>query len=207
MLTALVVSAVFLASYLYYHFVVKQRPADALRRAGPDAAGWVRTCTTRILLTHTVLAVVVAPLALVTAYLGLRGRLARHVRAGPLDAADLAVRVGDRRGGLLDAVPALSRRRDAAATMTQRRRRDGMRRFARSCWLWCCSPVLACSATPRARLRLPAPERGGVAESSGAEEDDQHARGRGLQPQHLPDGRRCRICLLGAGRLPGLPAV
>jgi uncharacterized membrane protein YozB (DUF420 family) len=32
------------------------------------------------LLTHTVLATIVAPLALVTAYLGLRDRLTRHVK-------------------------------------------------------------------------------------------------------------------------------
>ena len=33
-----------------------------------------------VLMTHTALAAVVAPLALYTAYLGLRGRLERHVR-------------------------------------------------------------------------------------------------------------------------------
>jgi uncharacterized membrane protein YozB (DUF420 family) len=40
----------------------------------------VRQAYYAILLSHTVLAVVATPLALWTAYLGWRGRLARHVR-------------------------------------------------------------------------------------------------------------------------------
>jgi protein SCO1/2/putative membrane protein len=75
MLTALVVSTVFLASYLYYHFVV--RGGEPTRFRGPDLA---RYTYLTILLTHTVLAAAVAPLALVTTYLGLRDRLARHVK-------------------------------------------------------------------------------------------------------------------------------
>jgi uncharacterized membrane protein YozB (DUF420 family) len=75
MLTALGVSAAFLACYLYYHFVVKNgRPTPF------TGEGWVRATYFAILLSHTVLAAVVAPLALATAYLGLRGRLVRHVR-------------------------------------------------------------------------------------------------------------------------------
>ncbi len=75
MLTALGVSVLFLASYLYYHFQVK-----AGRPTPFPGEGWVRPVYFTILLTHTVLAAVAAPLALVTAYLGLRGRLTRHVR-------------------------------------------------------------------------------------------------------------------------------
>lgn len=75
MLTALGVSVAFLVSYLYYHFQVKGgRPTPFLGQ------GWVRPVYFTILLTHTILAAVAAPLALMTAYLGLRGRLARHVR-------------------------------------------------------------------------------------------------------------------------------
>jgi len=75
MLTALGVSVLFLVSYLYYHFQVKGgQPTRFL------GEGWVRPVYLTILLTHTVLAAVAAPLALVTAYLGLRGRLKRHVR-------------------------------------------------------------------------------------------------------------------------------
>jgi putative membrane protein len=75
MLTALGVSAVFLVSYLYYHFVVKNgRPTPF------TGQGWVRRVYFAILLSHTVLAALTAPLALATAYLGVSGRLVRHVR-------------------------------------------------------------------------------------------------------------------------------
>lgn len=75
MLTALTVSAVFLASYLYYHFVVKGgKPTEF------TAGGWPRIAYFTILISHTLLAMAAAPLALYTTYLGLRGRLARHVR-------------------------------------------------------------------------------------------------------------------------------
>jgi uncharacterized membrane protein YozB (DUF420 family) len=74
MLTALALSALFLASYLHYHFVVGRQtefPAEAV---------WVRRVYYTILVSHIVLAVVVVPLALFTAYLGLSDRLPRHVR-------------------------------------------------------------------------------------------------------------------------------
>jgi uncharacterized membrane protein YozB (DUF420 family) len=75
MLAALGVSAVFLLSYLYYHFVVKD--GQPTRFTGPDG---VRLAYLAVLLSHTILAVVVAPMALFTAYQGLRSRLARHVK-------------------------------------------------------------------------------------------------------------------------------
>jgi protein SCO1/2/putative membrane protein len=75
MLSALTVSAVFLASYLYYHFAVLR--GEPTRFTGE---GWVRPVYYGVLLSHTVLAVVVAPLALTITYLGLRNRLVRHVR-------------------------------------------------------------------------------------------------------------------------------
>jgi putative membrane protein len=75
MLMALAVSAAFLASYLYYHLVVRR--GEPTRFVGPEP---VRAVYLAVLLSHTVLAVVVAPLALVTAYLGLTGRYPRHVR-------------------------------------------------------------------------------------------------------------------------------
>lgn len=75
MMAALAVSAIFLSSYLYYHFVV--RGGEPTRLQGPDG---VRVVYFAILLSHTVLAVVVAPLALFTAYAGLRNRLQRHVK-------------------------------------------------------------------------------------------------------------------------------
>jgi uncharacterized membrane protein YozB (DUF420 family) len=75
MLSALAVSALFLACYLYYHFVVRNgRPTPF------TGDGWIRPVYFALLLSHTALAIVVAPLALYTALQGLRGRLARHVK-------------------------------------------------------------------------------------------------------------------------------
>ena len=75
MLTALTVSVLFLTSYLYYHFAIKH--GEPTRFSGE---GWPKTVYLAILLSHTVLAAVAAPMALTTAYFGLRGRLDRHVR-------------------------------------------------------------------------------------------------------------------------------
>ncbi|MFN4260544.1 MAG: DUF420 domain-containing protein [Gemmataceae bacterium] len=75
MLSALGVSALFLASYLYYHFIVKD--GQPTRFTGPSVARWIYLA---ILLSHTILAVVVTPLVLITSYLGWRDRLASHVR-------------------------------------------------------------------------------------------------------------------------------
>ncbi len=77
MLTALAVSALFLASYLYYHFVVV---GGKPTRFPEEAAAWVRGVYFTVLLSHTLLATAVAPLALVTAYLGLRRRYKAHRR-------------------------------------------------------------------------------------------------------------------------------
>jgi len=82
MLLALGVSAVFLTGYLYYHGVIKQgQPtyfAEQTSHAHPPA--WVGFVYQIVLWTHTPLAILVTPLALYTAYQGLRGRFARHVR-------------------------------------------------------------------------------------------------------------------------------
>jgi uncharacterized membrane protein YozB (DUF420 family) len=75
MLSALAVSAVFLGCYLYYHFVVREGFSTPF-----TGTGWIRFTYFAILLTHTILAVTVAPLALTTAYFGLRNRLLRHVK-------------------------------------------------------------------------------------------------------------------------------
>ncbi len=79
MLSALAVSAVFLASYLYFHIAVRHGAPTRFSDQWPDAPAWAATVYLTVLLSHTVLAVVTAPLALYTAHLGLRGRLARHV--------------------------------------------------------------------------------------------------------------------------------
>jgi uncharacterized membrane protein YozB (DUF420 family) len=77
MLSAVVVSALFLASYLYYHFAVKGgQPTRFPSDSAPSAA----IVYYAILLSHTLLAVAAAPMILVTVYLGLRDRLKGHVR-------------------------------------------------------------------------------------------------------------------------------
>ena len=70
MLTALGCSAAFLISYLYYHYQVGS--------VHFEGEGAVRTVYFGILLTHTVLAAAVPPLAIITVVLGLRGRYERH---------------------------------------------------------------------------------------------------------------------------------
>lgn len=72
MVLALLTSAIFLASYVTYHFHAGSVPYRG--------SGWTRPVYFTILLTHTVLAATVVPLALVTASRALRGRLDRHVR-------------------------------------------------------------------------------------------------------------------------------
>jgi uncharacterized membrane protein YozB (DUF420 family) len=72
MLAALGTSAVFLMSYLIYHFNVGSRPFPG--------HGAMRLIYFGILSTHVVLAAAILPLALVTAARGLSGRYERHVR-------------------------------------------------------------------------------------------------------------------------------
>lgn len=80
MLTALGVSAVFLTSYLYYHFVIKEGRETRFEAQAPGAPDWVRYLYFAVLGTHVPLAIVTVPLALFVAYQGLRGRFDRHVR-------------------------------------------------------------------------------------------------------------------------------
>jgi len=76
MISALIVSAAFLASYLYYHGVVE-------RVRGPTrfhGTGLWRPAYFAMLVSHVVLAVAVVPLALRTAFLARRGRFDAHKR-------------------------------------------------------------------------------------------------------------------------------
>jgi putative membrane protein len=75
MLTALGVSAAFLASYLYYHIVVRHGQPTTF-----TAEGAPRLIYRAILYSHMVLAVATVPLAIITAYLGLRDRIDKHRR-------------------------------------------------------------------------------------------------------------------------------
>jgi putative membrane protein len=73
MLTALVVSTTFLASYLYYHLAV--RHGESTHYVGE----W-RPAFLVILLSHIALAAITVPLALTTAILALLGRFHTHKR-------------------------------------------------------------------------------------------------------------------------------
>jgi len=68
---ALVVSALFLGSYVVYHL-----EAGSVRFTAP---GWPKIAYYAILSTHVPLAAAILPLALVTAARGLRGRIPAHV--------------------------------------------------------------------------------------------------------------------------------
>ena len=72
MIAAMVVSAVFLTSYLVYHYNV-----GSVRFT---KQGWIRGVYFPLLLTHTALAAVVLPMVLRTAFLALKGRFGKHVR-------------------------------------------------------------------------------------------------------------------------------
>jgi uncharacterized membrane protein YozB (DUF420 family) len=80
MVAALVVSALFLASYLFYHIAVRHGEATRFADRWPQAPDWVRYLYYAVLTSHTLLAVPTAPLAFITAYLGWRERFGRHVR-------------------------------------------------------------------------------------------------------------------------------
>jgi uncharacterized membrane protein YozB (DUF420 family) len=72
MLAALLTSALFLVSYVVYHYNTGSRPFPG---QGP-----IRVVYFVILVTHVILAAVIVPLALLTARRGLRRQLDRHVR-------------------------------------------------------------------------------------------------------------------------------
>jgi protein SCO1/2/putative membrane protein len=79
MLSAIGVSAVFLAAYLYYHLAVKAGQPTYFTDQAIGAPEWVRWLYMGILGSHTILAVLVTPVVLYTAYQGLWGRISRHV--------------------------------------------------------------------------------------------------------------------------------
>lgn len=72
MLSAFAVSVLFLVSYLTYHIQV-----GSVRYPG---TGWMRGLYLSILASHTILAALVPPLAIVTLSRALRGRFDRHRR-------------------------------------------------------------------------------------------------------------------------------
>lgn len=72
MLSALAASALFLASYLIYHY-----NTGTTRFTG---VGWVRPVYFTILISHTFLAALIVPLVLVTLYRALKADFKRHKR-------------------------------------------------------------------------------------------------------------------------------
>ena len=72
MCLALLVSALFLASYVYYHLHHGSTPFPH--------HGWIRPVYFTILITHTGLAIFVFPLALITLFQALRSRFDKHVK-------------------------------------------------------------------------------------------------------------------------------
>jgi uncharacterized membrane protein YozB (DUF420 family) len=70
MITAFICSTVFLAGYLYYHFTI-----GLVRFSGQ---GWIRPVYFTILTTHTILAIVIVPLVLITLTRALRSQFPRH---------------------------------------------------------------------------------------------------------------------------------
>ena len=72
MIAAVATSSVFLGCYLYYHAHV-----GSVHFPGQ---GWVRPLYFGLLLSHTILAVTVVPLVLVSLTAGLRGNFNRHRR-------------------------------------------------------------------------------------------------------------------------------
>jgi len=72
MISAFVVSVIFLCSYLYYH---AHHGATRFPVGGPARAIYLT-----ILISHTILAVVIVPLVLRTLYLALRNRFDAHKR-------------------------------------------------------------------------------------------------------------------------------
>jgi uncharacterized membrane protein YozB (DUF420 family) len=72
MVAALITSTAFLTSYLIYHAHVGSVPFTK--------QGWIRPVYYFILLTHILLAIVILPLVLRTAFLAFRQRFDKHVR-------------------------------------------------------------------------------------------------------------------------------
>ena len=72
MVAALTTSALFLTTYLIYHYNVGSVPFTG--------RGWIRVVYFSILITHTILAAVIVPLVLVTLSRALRADFVRHRR-------------------------------------------------------------------------------------------------------------------------------
>jgi len=77
MLAACTTSLLFLASYVTYHYLKHLQGAAMTKFAG--TGGW-RTLYLTILTSHTILAVTIVPLAILSVYNGLKMRVPQHRR-------------------------------------------------------------------------------------------------------------------------------
>ncbi len=78
MISAFVVSALFLASYLTYHYLKHQ--ATGKGHTPFEGTGWIRPVYFTLLISHIILAAVNLPMILITMYLAARGRFEKHRR-------------------------------------------------------------------------------------------------------------------------------
>ena len=76
MVAALAVSTLFLTSYLTYHYNVGN--------VRFTKQGWIRNVYFPLLTSHTILAALILPMILRTAFLAFRGRFRNHVRIAKL---------------------------------------------------------------------------------------------------------------------------
>jgi putative membrane protein len=72
MVAAFGTSTLFLISYLTYHYHVGSRPFQG--------QGWVRPLYFTILISHTILAAMIVPLALITLYRAWKAEFVKHAR-------------------------------------------------------------------------------------------------------------------------------
>ncbi len=72
MVSAFVISTLFLVSYLTYHYHAGSKPFPG--------EGWTRPLYFAILISHVILATVTLPLSIVTLARGIRGRFEKHRR-------------------------------------------------------------------------------------------------------------------------------
>ena len=76
MCLAMLTSALFFVSYIYYHFHHGSTPFPY--------HGWIRLVYFSILISHTILAVTVPPLAITSLVFALRSRFDKHVRVAKI---------------------------------------------------------------------------------------------------------------------------
>ena len=70
--SAFIVSILFLISYLIYHYQVGS--------VSFTGRGWIRSVYFTILISHTILALVITPMACLTIYRAIKGRYESHIR-------------------------------------------------------------------------------------------------------------------------------